>query len=112
MTALVFIALHGLSLIAVSGGYSSLWYMGFSFRCLLLLQSTVSRHVGFSSCGAWALGRRRSSCGAWALGRRLSSVAHGFMCSGACRIFLDEGSNQYQLIGRQILIHCATRIVL
>ena len=100
MTALVFIALYGLSLIAVSGGYSSLWYMGFSFRCLLLLQSTVSRHVGFSSCGAWALGRR------------LSSVAHGFMCSGACRIFLDEGSNQYQLIGRQILIHCATRVVL
>ena len=37
----------------------------------------VYRHVGFSSCGTWALGRRLSSCGAWMLGLRLSSVAHG-----------------------------------
>ena len=40
----VFVAARGLSLVAVSGGYSSL-------RWLLLLQSTGSRHVGFSSCG-------------------------------------------------------------
>ena len=28
--------------------------------------STGSKHVGFSSCGTWALERRLSSCGAWA----------------------------------------------
>lgn len=76
MTVPVFIALHGLSLIAVSGGYSSLRYTGFLSRCLRLWQSTVSRYVGFSSCGACALERRLSGCGAWALERRLSSMAH------------------------------------
>ena len=50
----VFIAAHGLSLVAASGGYSSLQCTGFSLRWLLLLQSTSSRHAGFSSCGAWA----------------------------------------------------------
>ena len=50
----VFIAAHGLSLVAASGGYSSLWCAGFSLLWLLLLRSTGSRHVGFSSCGTWA----------------------------------------------------------
>ena len=43
----VFIAVCGLSLVAASGGYSLLWW-------LLLLRSTGSRHVGFSSCGSRA----------------------------------------------------------
>ena len=30
------------------------WGAGFSLRWLLLLQSTGSRHTGFSSCGTWA----------------------------------------------------------
>ena len=47
----VFIAARGLSLVVASGSYSLLQCMGFSFRWLLLLQSTGSRHVGFSSCG-------------------------------------------------------------
>ena len=42
----VFIAAHGLSLIVVSGGSSSLRCAGFSLRWLLLLRSTGSRHVG------------------------------------------------------------------
>ena len=42
------------SLVAVSQGYSSLWYAGFSLWWLLLLRSTGSRHAGFSSCGMWA----------------------------------------------------------
>ena len=50
----VFVAAHGLSLVAESGGYSSLWCMGFSLWWLLLLRSTGSRHMGFSSCGTWA----------------------------------------------------------
>ena len=45
----VFITLRGLSLVAASGGYSSLWCAGFSLRWLLLLWSTGSRRAGFSS---------------------------------------------------------------
>ena len=64
----VFAAVHGLSLVAVSGGYSSL-------RC-------AGSHCGdFSCCGAWAPGtwasvvvaRGLSSCGSRALECRLSS---------------------------------------
>ena len=69
----VFVAAHGLSLVVASGGYSSLWCVGFSLQWLLLLQSTGSRHVGsvvvahgLSSCGSRALEHRLSSCGAWA----------------------------------------------
>ena len=62
----VFVAVRGLSLVAASGGYSSLWCMGFSLQWLLLLWSTGSRHAGFSSCGSWALECRLSSCGAQA----------------------------------------------
>ena len=49
----VFIAACGLSLVAVSGGYSSLWCAGFSLQWLLLLRNTGSRRTGFSSCGMW-----------------------------------------------------------
>ena len=41
------------SLVVESGGYSSLQCASFSLQWLLLLLSTGSRHVGFSSCGAW-----------------------------------------------------------
>ena len=58
----VFVAAHGLSLVALSGGYSSLQCVGFSLRWLLLL-SMGSRHAGFGSCGTWALVHRLSSCG-------------------------------------------------
>ena len=47
----VFVVARGLSLVAASRGYSSLWCTCFSLRWLLLLWSTGSRHVGFSSCG-------------------------------------------------------------
>ena len=43
-------------------GYSSLQCAGFSLWWLLLLWSTGSRRVGFSSCGLWAQ-CRLSSCG-------------------------------------------------
>ena len=69
----VFAAARGLSLVAASGGNSSLWCAGCSSRWLLLLRSTGFRHMGFSSCGSPALERRLSSCGSWALERRLSS---------------------------------------
>ena len=62
----VFIAARRLSLVVVSGGYSSLQCAGFSLRWLLLLRSTGPRHVGFSSCGTWAsavVACGLSSCG-------------------------------------------------
>ena len=62
----VFVAAPRLSLVAVSGGCSSLGCVGFSLQWLLLLRSTGSRHAGFSSCGSRALEHRLSSCGAWA----------------------------------------------
>ena len=77
----VFVAVHRLPLVVASGGYSLLQCAGFSLRWLLLLQSTGSRRVGFSSCGARALGvrasvvvaRRLSCCSLRALECRLSS---------------------------------------
>ena len=47
----VFIAVHGLSLVVASGGYSSLRCVGFSLWWLLLLWSMGFRPAGFSSCG-------------------------------------------------------------
>ena len=68
----------GLSLVAASGGYSSLRCAGFSLWWLLLLRSMGSVLVacglystgsvvvvhGLSSCGSRALEHRLSSCGA------------------------------------------------
>ena len=51
---MVLLIAHGLSLIVMGGGYSSLRCMGFPLHWLLLSQSTVSRCLGFSSCGIWA----------------------------------------------------------
>ena len=45
---------RGLSLVAASGGYSSLWCVGFSLRWPLLLWIMGSTHTGFSSCSTWA----------------------------------------------------------
>ena len=62
----VFVAARGLSLVAASGGYSSLLCAGFSLWWLLLLRSTGSRHTGFSSCGTRAsvvVAHGLSSCG-------------------------------------------------
>ena len=50
----VFIAVRGLSLVAVSGGYSLLRCAGFSLRWLLLLWSMGSRLTSFGSCGTQA----------------------------------------------------------
>ena len=50
----IFVVACGLSLGVASRGYSSLLCTGFSLQWLLLLQSTGSRQVGFSSCGTQA----------------------------------------------------------
>ena len=59
----VFVAVHGLSIVSASRGYSSLRCTGFSLQQLLLLWSTGSRCVGFSSCGS----RAQLLCGMWDL---------------------------------------------
>ena len=88
----VFVAVCRLSLVAASGDYSSLRCTGFSLRWLLLLQSTSSRRVGFSSCGMGSV-----------------VVAHGLSCSAACGIFQTRARTRVPCIGRRILNHCATR---
>ena len=50
----VFVAVHRLSLVAASGGYTSLRCTGLPPRWLLPLRSTGSRCMGFSSCSTWA----------------------------------------------------------
>ena len=52
----IFLAVHGLFLVAESGGYSSWGCVGFSLPWLLPLQSTGSRCTRFTSCSSWALG--------------------------------------------------------
>ena len=94
----VFVGARGLSLVAVSRGYSLLPYAGFSLWWLFLLWSTGSRHMGFYSCGSRALERRLSSCGT------LGLVALRHVGSSQTR-----ARTRVPCIGRQILNHCATR---
>ena len=90
--------LRGLSLVAVSGGYSLLWCAGFSLQWPLLLRSSGSRHTGFSSCGSWAPEHRLSTCGTWGL------VAPRHVGSSRTR-----AGTRVPCSGRHILNHCATR---
>ena len=66
----VFVAAHGLSLVATSGGYSPLLCAGFSLWWLLLLRSMGSRRAAFSSCGTraqqlWLTGSRAQAQQLW-----------------------------------------------
>ena len=54
------------SLVAAMGATLWLWRAGFSLWRLLSLQSTVSRRLGFSSCGSRALEHSLSGCGVYA----------------------------------------------
>ena len=65
----VFISVRGLSLVAASGGHSSLRCAGLSLSRPLPLRSTGSRRADSVV------------------------VAHGPSCSAACGIFPDQGSN-------------------
>ena len=64
----VFVAAHGLSVVAARGSYSLLWCAGFplgGFSCYraqaLGVQASVVVARGLSSCGSWALERRLGS---------------------------------------------------
>ena len=67
----------------------------FFFSHISLLMFIFGSPGAFSSCGAQASHCSGFSyCRAWALGTWASVVVvHGFSCSAACGIFLDQGSN-------------------
>ena len=91
----VFVAALRLSLVVTSSDYSLLQCTGFSLWWLLLLRSTGSRCVGFSSCVTWAQQL-------WHIG--LVAPQHtGSSCTRA--------RNCVTCIGRQILNHSTTREV-
>ena len=79
----------GFSLVVASRGYSLVVVQGFSLWWHLLLQSTGSMCVGFSSCHT--LGSVVVAPGLQSLGSIV--VAHALSCSEACGIFLGQGSN-------------------
>ena len=89
----VFVAVRGLSLVAVSGGYSSLWCTGFLLWWLLLLRSNGSRHAGFSSCSTRAQQLRHAGL-----------VAPQHVGSSRTR-----DRTCVPCVDRRILNHCATR---
>ena len=80
--------MRGLSLVAASGGHSSLRCAGLSLSRPLLLWSTGSRSTGSVI------------------------VAHGPSCSTTCGIFQTRTRAHVPCIGRWILNHCSTREVL
>ena len=78
----------GLSPVEGMRAFPSCWYMGFSFRGLLLLPITGFRHTGLTSGVARAPEHMGfSSCGALEFQELWSS------CSEVCEIFLNQGSN-------------------
>ena len=91
----VFVAAHGLTLVAASRGYSSFWCAGFSLWWLLLLRSTGSRRAGFSSGGSRAQQLWRT--GLFALRHVGSSQT--------------RDGTRVPCTGRRILNHWATREV-
>ena len=95
----VFVAERGLSLVVTSRGYSSLRCAGFSSWWLLLLWSTGTRRVGFSSCG---------SC---ALERRLSSLRTGLVALPHVGSSRTRARTCVPCFDRWILNHCTTREV-
>ena len=104
----VFVAVCWLSLVAASGGCSSLQCAGFSLWWLLLLWSMGSRHMGFSSCGTraqqlWLTGSRAQAQQSWHM---------GLLVLGHVGSSWTRNRTHVPCIGRQILNHCANREVL
>ena len=94
----VFVAVSRLSLVAASGGYSSLWCVGFSLWWLLLLRSSELQVRGLQQLqrtGSVVVVRGLQSAG---------SVAPQHVGSSPTR-----ARTLVPCIGRRILNHCATR---
>ena len=97
----------GFSLVAASGGCSSLWCAGFSLRWLLLMRSTGSRRKGFRSCGMRAQQSWLVACRAHAQQLWLS----GLVTPRHVGYSRTRARTRVPCIGRWILNHCATREV-
>ena len=82
-----------ISQVAASRGYSLI-----VVHRLLLLWSTGFRHLGFSSCGSWALEHRLTSCGALA-----------YLLPRHVEFFQIRDQTPVSCISRQILYHWVTR---
>ena len=106
----VFVAVHGFSLVAVSGGYSSLQYAVFSLWWLLLLRSTA-----LGAQASVVVARGLSSRGSWALERRLSSCGAQLCCGLVAPLHVGSSRTRERTcvprIGRRMPNHCATREV-
>ena len=101
------------ALAATSRGYSSLRCSNFSLQWLLLLQSTGSRHVGFSNRSSQALECSLSSYGSRALKLRLRSCGtRDYLLCGVWNIPTPGIEPVCPCSVRQVLIHCITREVL
>ena len=84
----VFDGVRGISLVVVSGGYTTLWCAGFSLQWLL-----VAEH-GFQARRLQQLWHAGSVVVARGLQSTCSVVVvQGLSCSAACGIFPDQGSN-------------------
>ena len=114
----VFVAARVLSLVAASGGYSSLRCTRFSLRWLLLLRSTGSRCAGFSSCGTWAQQLQRAGSRAqlqqlWLVGSRTQAQQLWRTGLVAPRHVGPSRTRARTRVpctgGRRILNHCTTR---
>ena len=79
----------GSSLVAVSWARSLVVVRGLCIVVISLLQSTSSRHTGFSSHGMWA--SAVVACGLWSTDSVVA--AHGLSCSVVRGILLDQGLN-------------------
>ena len=96
----VFVAAHGLSLVAESGGYASLWCSGLlserQWQPHPPVPASPPQQCGFSHCRAQALDTRASVVTAHGLnssGSKAVDHGHELSCFTACGIFLDQGSN-------------------
>ena len=82
-------------------GYIGSWLLHVGFwraGATLCCGARASHCGGFSCCGARALGHAGSvvvACGLQSAGSAV--VTHGLICSVACGIFLDQGSNPFPL---------------
>ena len=102
----VFVAVHQLSLVAVSRGYSLLWCTSFSLQWLFSTQSTGSRHMDYSTCALKQLQHMSSK-----------ALIQQLWCIGLV-VLWHEGSSRIRdqidvsSIGRWILNLWITRVVL
>ena len=76
--------------------------------------SLVAASESYSSCRVWASHSVASLITEHGLKgmQALAAVVHDLSCPIACEIFLNQGSNLWPCIGRQVLKHWTTRDVL